>query len=290
MSAPKASGCCKYGDAKVLSTTSFAPPSCAIRAIAAMSAMPSSGLLGVSHHTTVVFGVIAPNERVEVGQVDRRVRHAPLAEHLVDQPEGAAVRVARYHHVVVWRAQRAQDAVLGRQPARERQPARAAVEIRQAGFEGRPRRIARPAVLPAVAGTADGVLVKCRDLKDGRDDGPGPWVRRLTGVNGPGLEALRGVVAPGVTAGGVAAADVVCHDAEAIPQPLSWPSIRGGGAVPHHPPSGSTRRPAAPVVRHHPSSRTTRRPAPPAVPSQRRSLWPGASDRSRRLHSPMRAS
>ena len=53
-SAPSASGCCRYGEAKVLSTTSSAPASWASSAIAAMSAMPSSGLVGVSTQTTFV--------------------------------------------------------------------------------------------------------------------------------------------------------------------------------------------------------------------------------------------
>ena len=54
-SAPSVSGCCRYGDANVLSTTSSAPASCAAWASARMSAMPSSGLVGVSTHTTAVF-------------------------------------------------------------------------------------------------------------------------------------------------------------------------------------------------------------------------------------------
>ena len=54
-SAPSVSGCCRYGDANVLSTTSSAPASCAASARARMSAMPSSGFVGVSAHTSVVF-------------------------------------------------------------------------------------------------------------------------------------------------------------------------------------------------------------------------------------------
>ena len=66
MSAPKASGCCKYGEAKVLSTTNFAPPSCAICAIAAMSAMRMNadltyrpGVVGGSLVIAVVAATIA---------------------------------------------------------------------------------------------------------------------------------------------------------------------------------------------------------------------------------------
>ena len=56
MSAPSASGCCRYGEANVLSTTSSAPAAPAMSANAAMSAMPSSGLVGVSHQITFVVG------------------------------------------------------------------------------------------------------------------------------------------------------------------------------------------------------------------------------------------
>ncbi|SKZ58031.1 Uncharacterised protein [Mycobacteroides abscessus subsp. abscessus] len=58
-SAPSSSGRCRYGVAKVLSTTSFAFASCAISPRRAMSPTFSSGLVGVSTHTSLVFGVIA---------------------------------------------------------------------------------------------------------------------------------------------------------------------------------------------------------------------------------------
>src|SRR5690242_3744938 len=54
MSAPSDSGCWRYGLAKVLSTTSRAPASWATAASASMSAMPSSGLVGVSTQTIFV--------------------------------------------------------------------------------------------------------------------------------------------------------------------------------------------------------------------------------------------
>ncbi len=59
MSAPNCSGCCRYGEANVLSTTSFAPAACAPSEIAAMSPTLSSGFVGVSTHTSLVFGRIA---------------------------------------------------------------------------------------------------------------------------------------------------------------------------------------------------------------------------------------
>jgi hypothetical protein len=50
-SAPSESGCCRYGVAKVLSTTTMAPTACAAAAAAWMSTMLSSGFVGVSIHT-----------------------------------------------------------------------------------------------------------------------------------------------------------------------------------------------------------------------------------------------
>ena len=47
-SAPSSSGCWRYGVAKVLSTITRAPAECAKSTIAAMSAMLSNGLVGVS--------------------------------------------------------------------------------------------------------------------------------------------------------------------------------------------------------------------------------------------------
>ena len=54
MSAPSSTGRCRYEDAKVLSTTSSAPTACAASAAAWMSTTFSSGLVGVSIHTSRV--------------------------------------------------------------------------------------------------------------------------------------------------------------------------------------------------------------------------------------------
>ena len=51
-SAPRVSGCCQAGERKVLSTTVSAPAARASPAQAAMSVMRSSGLLGVSIHSS----------------------------------------------------------------------------------------------------------------------------------------------------------------------------------------------------------------------------------------------
>src|SRR5580765_7476701 len=51
-SAPSVRGCCHPGERKVLSTTTRAPAACPSCAQAAMSVMRSSGLLGVSIHSS----------------------------------------------------------------------------------------------------------------------------------------------------------------------------------------------------------------------------------------------
>ena len=58
-SAPSDTGFCRYAVAKVLSTTTSAPASWATSAMAAMSAMPSSGFVGVSSQIIRVSGRMA---------------------------------------------------------------------------------------------------------------------------------------------------------------------------------------------------------------------------------------
>nr|CRL70999.1 hypothetical protein CPGR_00595 [Mycolicibacter nonchromogenicus] len=59
-SAPSVSGCCSAGEAKVLSTRTFAPASLPMAVIPAMSAIDSSGLVGVSTQISLVLSVTAP--------------------------------------------------------------------------------------------------------------------------------------------------------------------------------------------------------------------------------------
>ena len=121
-SAPRVSGCWRYGEAKVLSTTSSAPASCATAASASMSPMLSSGLVGVSTQTS--RGLAGPDRgahRVHVGDRRRGVREAPRLLDLGEQPVGAAVRVVGDDHVVAGRAERLQQGVLGGQAAGERE-------------------------------------------------------------------------------------------------------------------------------------------------------------------------
>jgi hypothetical protein len=59
MSAPNFTGCCRAGEHRQLSTTSSAPPSCAMSARAWMSQTSVIGLVGVSANSSRVFGRIA---------------------------------------------------------------------------------------------------------------------------------------------------------------------------------------------------------------------------------------
>ena len=74
-------------------------------------------------------------DRVGVGDRHRVVGDSPARHHLVEQPERAAVRVVRDQHVVAWLADRADQAVLGGHPRRERQRPDAAFERGQALLE-----------------------------------------------------------------------------------------------------------------------------------------------------------
>ena len=79
MSAPSANGCCRAGEAKVLSTNTFAPAAEPSWAIPAISAMVSSGLVGVSTQISLVLERDRRAHRVEVGQRGGRVRDRPSA-------------------------------------------------------------------------------------------------------------------------------------------------------------------------------------------------------------------
>ena len=85
----------------MLSTTSSAPASWATAASASMSPMLSSGLVGVSTQTSLVSpGPDRGAHRVDVGDRRRAVLEAPDLLDLVEEPEGAAVRVVGDDHVV----------------------------------------------------------------------------------------------------------------------------------------------------------------------------------------------
>ena len=74
----------KNGVAKVLSTTTTHPRSCAISEIAAMSTIASLGLLGVSIHTTRIFRPPSRREPFGLAEVNRGIADPCPAEHAID--------------------------------------------------------------------------------------------------------------------------------------------------------------------------------------------------------------
>jgi hypothetical protein len=82
-SAPSSNGCCKAGDANVLSTTTRAPEACASAATASMSTTLSIGFDGVSTQTKRVVGRIA----------SARASASARSQVVSSSPQGPSTRV-----------------------------------------------------------------------------------------------------------------------------------------------------------------------------------------------------
>ncbi len=89
MSAPSASGFCRYGVANVLSATTRAPRAWATSATAAMSTHVSSGLVGVSNHTSAVPS--GHSAASVAGSVRSAARHATAPEPSSGAPQSLAI-------------------------------------------------------------------------------------------------------------------------------------------------------------------------------------------------------
>ena len=186
MSAPSVSGCCSAGEAKVLSTNTFAE---LFRA--------EFGDCGdVGDRQQRVGGRFHPDQpglrgdrradRVEIGQRDRGVLHTPLGEDLVDQPERSAVGVVGDDHMITGAQQRTQHAVAGRHAGAERAAESALFDGGQRGFQRGPGRVAGAGVLESAAQTADAVLGEGAAGVDRGIDRAGRRVGPVAGVNGLG--------------------------------------------------------------------------------------------------------
>ena len=191
-SAPSASGDCRYGEANVLSTT-----------------QPGLGLAGdVGHRGDVgdaqqrVGGRLAPDhpglgaqrrpQRGHVGEVDRGVLDAPRPEHLVDQPERAAVRVVRDHDVVARRQQHAQQDVGGAHPRPERDGVPPAFQRGEALLQRGAGGVGATRVLVARPGAAHAVLRVRGRRVDREDHRAGGRVGCLARVDRLGRKAVHG--------------------------------------------------------------------------------------------------
>ncbi len=127
-------------------------------------------------------------ERGGIGEVDRTPRAAGGLVHLGDQAERAAVRVVAEQDALSRAHEGAQDRVLRRQPARERQAVRAVLERGQADLERGAGRVAGAGVLVALV-VAHRVLGERRRQRDGRHDRARRRVGVLAGMDGARLEA-----------------------------------------------------------------------------------------------------
>ena len=187
MSAPSASGCWRYGVAKVLSTTTRPSRPWASAAIAAMSTTVRVGLVGVSIHTMRVSSRHAASSAAWSVRSTALQAMPARREHLRHQPERAAVHVVTDDHVVAGR-QEPQHRVGGRHAAGERPAQRGPLERRQADLERLPRRVPAARVLVATGATdrSGGTWSTTR----WGDHRAGHRVGRLPGVDRPRLEAV----------------------------------------------------------------------------------------------------
>ena len=189
-SAPRASGCCRYGLAKVLSTTSRAPAPCAISATR-RDVGDAEQRVGGRLHPDRLRTVGAARPVQQPGRWCRRpTTPRPSARDLGEEPEGAAVGVVGDHDVVARHEQRTQQAVLGGQAGGEGEAAAAALQGGEVLLQGGTGRVRAAAVLVAAAQSADAVLLVRGHLVDGRYDRPGRRVGGLPRVDREGLEAL----------------------------------------------------------------------------------------------------
>ncbi len=124
--------------------------------------------------------------RVEIGQRDRGVHHAPCAEDLVDQPERAAVGVVGNHHVIAGTQHRPQRTVARRHAGTERATEAAVLDGGQCGLQRGPGRVAGAGVLESAAQAADAVLGEGAAGVDRRVDRTGRRVGPVAGVDGLG--------------------------------------------------------------------------------------------------------
>ena len=178
MSAPSSSGCCRYGVAKVLSTTTSAPTACAASAAAAMSITFRSGFVGDlqpddARALVEVLGETGPDLLGrKVGEAIA-LRLVDLREHAVD----AAVDVVHAHDVLA-RVDQVHDRRGRAKAGREGEPVIGVLQRREAGLERRPRRVARARVVVALV-LPHRVLNVGRRLVDGRRHGARSRVRVL---------------------------------------------------------------------------------------------------------------
>ena len=122
---------------------------------------------------------------VDVGHRNRCVANSPLREHLVDQPEGAAIGVVGDDQVIAGAQQRAQHAVGGRHTRCERPAEVGVLQCGQRGFKNRSSGVAGTRVLESTAQLADAILGEGRAGIDRHVDRTGLRIGMETAMDGP---------------------------------------------------------------------------------------------------------
>ena len=191
-SAPRSSGCWRYGVAKVLSTTVIAPATAASRATALMSIDLEQRVRRRldPHHARRPLARERGRDRVEIGQVDRIGLDPVAAPDLVGQAPRAAVHVVA-HEQPVARIEQEADALGRRQARGEGEPMAAVLEGRDRFLERGARRVAGTPVLVAAAQPADAVLLERGAHLDRGHHRAGLRVGLGAGVHREGLESVR---------------------------------------------------------------------------------------------------
>ena len=134
-------------------------------------------------------------ERAQVAQVTGRPRDPMTFVYTCDKPVGAAVRVVRDDQMVA-RVECAQDGILGREAARERESVPRVLERRDARLHRGTSRVAAARIFVAAV-LSDRVLGECRRQADRRHDRTRAGVRLMTGVDRARFEAVAGGPAHG---------------------------------------------------------------------------------------------
>ena len=160
------------------------------RPAAAMSAMPSSGLVGVSHHTTAAPSAQARRTASRSSRATDGPAQAPRLEHLSRR----AGRCRRRRRPGSRRGRPAGSTVRSSvssaaMPEAKASPTVPASSAARHVLERGPGRVGRPRVLVAAPQAADAVLRVGRGQVDRHDDRAGGRVGLLAGVDGEGLEA-----------------------------------------------------------------------------------------------------
>ena len=153
-----------------------------------MSSTWSSGLVGDSIQTSLVFGVMIASNAAGIRFVGVTRVQAPRLEDAFEQAKRAAVKIGRRRDFIARAKQGREDGCAGCQAGRECQTAFAFLERRQARFECGSRWIAAARVFVTFVLPRPGLRIGRRRV-DRNNGCAGGRVGLLAGVDGAGGEA-----------------------------------------------------------------------------------------------------